>query len=330
VAVSNINNASAVSAGGGFACALLSGGTVQCWGNNDSQQLGNGANYGPQGQDPPNSSTPVTVSNLTTATAVSAGEVSACALLSGGTIQCWGGNGLGELGNGTTTNSSTPVAVSNITNATAVSAGYNFACALLSGGTVQCWGYNANGELGDGTTTGPQTCDGDPCSTAPTAVSNINSATAVSAGDAFACALLSGGAIQCWGYNSDGELGNGTTTINSTTPVAVSNINNATAVSAGYESACALLSGGTVQCWGDNSYGELGNGTTTSSSTPVTVSNINSAIAVSAGSDSAGGHALFACALLSSGTVQCWGDNTYGELGNGTTTSSSIPVTVTW
>jgi alpha-tubulin suppressor-like RCC1 family protein len=203
-----------------------------------------------------------------------------CALLQSGGVDCWGDNAFGQLGDGTTTGpdycagfacSSTPVAVSGLTNATAVSTGYSHSCALLQSGGVDCWGINSSGELGDGTTTGPD-CAGS-CSSTPVAVSGLTNATAVAVGNSHSCALLQGGGVDCWGDNQVGELGDGTSTGPencgldaagcSTTPVAVSGLTNATAISAASGNSCALLQGGGVYCWGDNQIGQLGDGTST-------------------------------------------------------------------
>jgi alpha-tubulin suppressor-like RCC1 family protein len=299
VQVSGINNATQVSAGGTHTCALLSGGTVECWGDNSYGQLGNGKDNGSYYDSP----TPVTVTGITEAGAIVSGERHTCALLSGGTVECWGWNSYGQLGNGTTTNSTTPVQVSGITNATQVSAGGGggyHTCALLSGGAVECWGRNLYGQLGNGTTSK---------SSIPVQVSGITNATQVSTGEGHTCAAVSGGTTRCWGNNLRGQLGNGTTS-NSSTPVQVSGITNATQVSLGGGHTCALLSGGTVECWGYNSYGSLGNGTTTNSSTPVQVSGITNATQVSAGYS-------YNCALLADSTIKCWGLNSDGQLGDG-------------
>jgi alpha-tubulin suppressor-like RCC1 family protein len=245
-------------------------------------------------------------------TAISAGNGFACALLSGGTVECWGTGTYGQLGDGTSTSSSTAVAVSGLSGVTAISAGTHFACALLSGGSVECWGQMIYGELADGSTT--YGCGAPPCSPTPVAIQGLSGVTAIAAGAQFACALRSDRTVQCWGDNTDGALGNGAA-VGSSTPVTVPGLSGVTAISAGkYEPfVCALLSGGTVRCWGRNYLGELGNGTMTSASTPVPVSGLSGVTAIAADE-------IFACALLRDGTARCWGANNNGALGSGTMT----------
>jgi alpha-tubulin suppressor-like RCC1 family protein len=310
VNVSNIDNATAIAAGL-HTCALLSGGTIKCWGSGSYGKLGNGSTN--------DNSTPVSVSNISNATSISAGSSHSCAVLDNGTVMCWGAGDSGQLGNGSTSHSNTPVAVSNIDNATAVTVSGGWSCALLDNGTVQCWGAGAM--LGYGSTSDNST---------PVSVSNITTATGISTGPgSYTCAVLSGGTVKCWGEDSGdyGVLGNGSTS-RQLTPVSVNNISNATAISVGQYSACALLSGGTVKCWGRGSYGQLGNGSTSDTLTPVSVSNISTATALS----NRGG-SQFHCALLSGGAIQCWGTDDEGKLGDGGTvpngnTTNSEPVYV--
>jgi len=145
----------------------------------------------------------------------------------------------------------------------------------------------------------------------------------ITAGGYHTCALSSTGAVQCWGENAHGELGSGTST-NASTPVTVSGLSSRVlSIAAGKSHSCALASAGAMQCWGDNQFGQLGDGRKdTFSRTPVMVSGLSSGVvAVAAG-------AYHTCARTSAGAVQCWGENTYGALGDGTTTNSSRPVAV--
>ena len=264
----------------------------------------------------------------TTAAAISAGSWHSCALTSGGGVQCWGYDVLGELGVGTSSGpeecqstpcSTTPVDVHGLTSGVAaISAGEHHTCALTSAGGVKCWGDNSAGELGVGTFGGPEECRGSACSTTPVDVSGLTSGvTAIAAGGYSSCVLTSAGGVKCWGANVIGQLGDGTTT-NSPTPVGVSGLTSGVkAISVGEGTACALTSAGGVKCWGSNP----GDGTT-GSTTPVDVSGLTSGVAaISAGGD-------HACALTSTGGVECWGFNFGGGLGDGTTTNSPTPVAV--
>src|SRR5450759_2324717 len=246
-----------------------------------------------------------------------------------GSAWAWGDNGFGQLGNGTTTNSSTPIAVSlpGGTTVTAIGGGGYHSLALTPSGQMLAWGSNFNGQLGNGTTAD---------SSIPVAVSlpSGTTVTAIAGGGQHSLALTSAGQVLAWGYNSDGELGNGTTGTSGcfciTTPVAVSlpSGTTVTAIAGGGSHSLALTSNGQVLAWGDNYYGELGNGTTTNSSTPVAVS-LPSGTSVTA----IAGGSLHSLALTSTGQVLAWGRNLEGELGNGTTTTTgcwciSYPVVV--
>jgi alpha-tubulin suppressor-like RCC1 family protein len=242
-----------------------------------------------------------------------------CALLSTGRVDCWGFNPSGQLGNGTTVSSDVPVAAKGITNATSITedsggtnGNDNTFCAVLSTHQVKCWGYGLDGELGNGTTN---------TFTVPVSVKKLTTAVAVTGTDYGFCALLSTGHVDCWGYGADGELGNGSFSTDSDVPVAVRKITNAKALTSGYYGFCAVLSTSHTDCWGYGLDGELGDHATSNSDVPVGVFGITTAKVVA--SDSLSGAY---CAVLSTGKVDCWGYNATGELGNGTTASSDVPV----
>ena len=329
VAVAGITGATAVSAGHHHTCALLGDGTVRCWGANQFGQLGDGT------ATTDTTPVPVAVGGITTAVAVTTGAYHACALLADGTVRCWGYNEFGQLGNGATASSSTPVTVAGLAAPTVVTAGAYHTCALLADGAIRCWGRNDYGQLGDGNT---------PDSPSPVGVSGLDPAAAVTAGGFHTCALLPDRSVRCWGQNIFGQLGDGSSitflvsaevlgltplyssTIppgsHSRTPVKVSGIGTATAVTAGGFHTCASLSDGSTKCWGENDYGQLGDGRNSNSSTPVGVTGLDPSAAVSAG-------AWHTCALLPDRSVGCWGRNFAGQLGNGTVSNSSTPVAVT-
>jgi alpha-tubulin suppressor-like RCC1 family protein len=314
VTVTGITNAISVTSDGeGSYCAVLASGSIACWGSNMSGQLGDGTMTG--------SSVPVAVTGITNASTVTSdGGGSYCAVLATGIVSCWGANDFGQLGDGSTASSSVPTAT-GITDAVTVSSDTDSSfCAVLTTGAVECWGANFAGELGDGTTMR---------STVPVAVTGITTAVSIADDGAESyCAVLSTGAVACWGLNSFGELGDATTT-NSDVPVAVLDITNAASITSdGDDSFCALLTSGSIDCWGANFSGELGNGSSSASSTPVAVSDITTATDVSGGIHPAGDTEHAYCAVVIAAEVDCWGSNKFGELGNATTIASPVPVTV--
>jgi alpha-tubulin suppressor-like RCC1 family protein len=248
------------------------------------------------------------------AVTVSAGYYHTCDVTTQGAVRCWGYNGYGELGDNSTTASLKPVGVyglgSKVKN---VSAGYLHSCALTTKGKVWCWGYNGYGQLGDNTTTN---------SSKPVAVANLGKVKAIDAGYLHTCAITTKGAVKCWGYNANGQLGDNSTT-SSPTPVTVYGLTKGVkAVSASYTGTCAISSKGAAQCWGDNTYGQLGDNSTTNSNKPVTVYGLTKGVKqISAGQYST-------CAVNGKGKALCWGFNSQGQLGDNSTTNSPKPVGV--
>ena len=302
----------AVGIGNAHMCAILQGG-LYCTGDNAYGQLGIGTT------DDQDQFVKVDLGAGRTAVSVSAGSFHTCAVLDDGSLKCWGYNGYGRLGLGSTTQQTTPQSVSLGTGRTAVSvsAGDSHTCAVLDDGSLKCWGRNNYGQLGIGSTTQQ---------TSPSTVflGTGRTPVSVSAGSFHTCAVLDDGSLKCWGYNGNGRLGLGSTT-QQTTPQSVSLGTGRTAVSvsAGNYHTCAVLDDGSLKCWGANGSGRLGLGSTTQQTTPQSVSlgTGRTAVSVSAGSS-------HTCAVLDDGSLKCWGYNFYGQLGLGSTTQQTTPQSV--
>jgi alpha-tubulin suppressor-like RCC1 family protein len=300
--------ASRVAAGADHTCASTPAGAVICWGANAAGRLGDGTTT--------TRLTPTPASGLAGGAAeIALGFNHTCALMTGGGVVCWGDNYYGQLGDGTTTDRLTPTSATGLGSGIAmIAAGHGHTCAVTTGGAVMCGGWNFAGQLGDGTTADRSTL---------TPVIGLGSGVAsVAPGGSHTCARTTGGGVMCWGGNDHGQLGDGTVTFR-TTPTAVSGLGSgAAAITAGESHTCALTVAGAVVCWGDNRWGVLGDGTTTDRPTPTAVAGLGSGmVAVTAG-------ARHTCALKWDTSVVCWGLNDRGQLGDGTTTDRLTPTVV--
>jgi len=326
-------------------CAIVAGGTVVCSGRNDASQLGS----------PPPAAFPVTVPTVANAVEITAGLKHTCAAIADGSVRCWGDNSYGQHGNGTTG----PAGIDFVTGlggtflGRGIAAGNQFSCGRKGTGVPACWGSGSQGQLGNSSSVS---------SPNPVAVTGISNAIAITTGNAHACLLEPTGAAKCWGNNAHGQLGNGTT-LPSNKPVAVQGgllfsaisagdfhtcgiaANDVycwgagpettgfiadsltpvkmafgslvtdtpkAAISAGGNFTCALLSDGTVSCWGGPPLGQQ---------VPKTVGGLYDVVAISAGVN-------HVCAVTAYGSVMCWGDNSRGQIGDNMIASASSPATV--
>jgi alpha-tubulin suppressor-like RCC1 family protein len=308
---------SQLSAGQYFMCTVGTGGAIFCWGANGSGRLGNPSTTA-------NSSVPEAVT-APRATTIAAGYRHSCAIRAG-LAYCWGDNTVGDLGRGTTGGTSNvPGAVSTSgvlsgKTLTQIEAGQDFTCALDTAGAAYCWGFNAYGQLGNNSTTNSNVPVQVTTTGTPLAGKTL---TEITVGNSYACALDTAGKAYCWGYNGEGQLGNGTTTTPQTTATAVSTSGvlsgkTLVQVSAGYDHSCAVDSAGVAYCWGYNGYGGLGNNNTTQQNSPVAVTTASTPLAGKTVASIAAGN-YFTCALDTAGLGYCWGRNNHGQLGNSTT-----------
>jgi alpha-tubulin suppressor-like RCC1 family protein len=344
-----------ISSGGSHTCGVGSDGVVRCWGSNSNGQLGDGS-----GIDS-NSAIRVALLGGAKATHVAAGYEHTCALVDDGSVQCWGANLNGAIGDGTKTDRPTPVRVTGLTTPIQqLAAGHDHTCALAKGGTVWCWGglpstlattptaiagFGSNiasiaaggfhdcavtkdgavmcwgddtyGQLGDAATT---------YQTAPKSIAALSAnVKALAAGKYHTCALMNDTSLQCWGFNANGQVGDGTsgTGTDRGTPTTV--LAPVGTVAAGYFHTCALESDHGLFCWGAGGAGQLGDGASTGSqATPERITSFGTTVRQLALG------ALHSCAIMGDGNAKCWGAGTNGQLGNGASSDSPVPVSVAW
>jgi alpha-tubulin suppressor-like RCC1 family protein/predicted small secreted protein len=312
--VENVN-AFTLAAGGSHTCVALTDGTMSCWGFNSTGQLGTGSNT------PTSTATPVR--NLVDALRVANGASHTCTVRRNGEVACWGNNTSGQLGIGNRSSTTVPAPVpkEDLGDVRGIACGGSHSCAFTNGGDVYCWGENFNGQLGLDTQNEVR----------PRKLPNVSGAIALATSNDSTCAILSTGGIVCWGKDDKGQLGKGLAGgAKNATPVPVAGVEGATSIVAGSEHFCALTAAGTVSCWGSNDVGQLGIGkadagadaaTGPAIAKPTPVTNATSITSIGAG----GTHT---CAVTGDDRILCWGSNSYGELGNESNTSSSVPVTV--
>jgi len=352
----NLTNIKQIMGGIYHTCALSNTGKVYCWGNDDDGQLGNGSDEtGNQVaptlvEDGVAASPDTDGTNLTNIKQITGGYYHTCALSNTGKVYCWGNDTDGQLGNG----SDEPTLVedgvaagsdsdgTNLTNIKQITGGIYHTCALSNTGKVYCWGWDDNGELGNGSDeTGSQvapTLVEDGVAASPdTDGTNLTNIKQITGGIYHTCALSNTGKVYCWGWDDNGQLGNGSDeTGDQVAPTLVedgvatspdgdgTNLTNIKQITGGSYHTCALSNTGKVYCWGWDFYGQLGNGSDETGD-QVAPTLVEDGVATSPDTDGTnltnikqitGGY-YHTCALSNTGKVYCWGWDFYGQLGNG-------------
>lgn len=330
--------AQAVTAGLAHTCALLDDGRVACWGENVDGQLGDGT-FEPSLQ-------PVVVPGLEDVSEIAAGERHTCALRTNGSVWCWGDSTFQQVAQ--STDAGTPIQVGGLTNVGGIAAGANHTCSHANGGAAKCWGAHLAAQLGNGTTTS---------SSLPVDVADLVVVSDLAGATDYSCAIADTATVFCWGLAGD--------VVDSFTPTAIGwipspgppltgsdlavadgiacvlrtdkpwcwgtggqtaateiDFPNVVELVGGGGHLCARLQNGNLACWGENDAGQVGDGTVGGSKTaPTAVSDVDDASALGLGT-------RHSCAVVGAGALVCWGDNDSGQLGDGTTTGSSVPVPV--
>jgi alpha-tubulin suppressor-like RCC1 family protein len=344
---SDATTAVGVTCGSLHTCALMKTGAAKCWGLGSQRQIGNGEAPQPPNYSQIDDTFVLSIDGATDATravSLGAGDTHTCAAMLDGTVKCWGSNFKSELTGGYTgARDPTAVYSGNVgageaapDTAVAVAIGFRVSLALLEDGTVKCWGYNTFGQCGtplppNNIVTHGMNQGGDIGVRNPSFVQDVAGGNlqgvkllVTGAGSRHACAALETGAAMCWGKNDKGQLGSPTVDLDmSHAAVAVPGVSHVSSMCVGNAHTCATMSGGGVKCWGQNTYGQLGNNSTLDSHVPVDVIGIKSAVDIACGWQTT-------CAHLVDGSMSCWGGNDQSQFSNGrgAAYASSTPVAI--
>ncbi|MES2176289.1 MAG: hypothetical protein V4550_00380 [Gemmatimonadota bacterium] len=306
----------AIDVGVGVSCALGRDGIAYCWGQSS----------GVTNAQPTAIISPVKFAQLAT------GGPTSCGLTAEGAAYCWGGNQYGQVGNNSVDVQANPVPVATTLKFTSISVGLIHACALTSSNDAYCWGHNGYGQLGIASTLA--------ISTVPVLVAGGIKFKMISAGGAYTCGVTTAGAGFCWGLNNSRQLGAALAQAQTPTPYPVSGNVVFASIQAGNANninmpTCGISTDAELYCWGYTKDGQTGGTGTIQCSavsgipsdpldcvlSPTKVAGVAKVVAVSP-------TASHTCAMLEDRRVACWGDNSRGQLGTGTTISSSVPVIV--
>ena len=306
--VNGLTSPTSVAAGGTQSCAVQSDGLLLCWGNQAVYSMPMSAPTKIQKISGDYVSGDLTEVRFVDIGGNSTGVDNGCAVTTAGALWCWGENSQGEVGDGTRIDRMRAVQIIS-SNVIAVSVGISHSCAVLQSGEVKCWGGNSSGQLGNNAmdTTIPQSA-------------GMLNAVGISVTSWHSCALISDGTVKCWGSNSYMQLGSGSWMVPSSIPTAVTGLSGAIGISAGARHTCAVLSNGTVKCWGSSQQKQVGR--IGQELAPGLVDGIANATAVTAGE-------AHTCALIGTNDVKCWGEGSNGILGDGVSTvPTEVPVSV--
>lgn len=309
-----------LAAGSSHACALLSDGTVRCWGRNDFGQLGTGTAA--------DSTTPVPVANVSDAEAIKISFSTTCARLKNGQAKCWGRNQSKAISSQPQDSIQSPLDL-GATDLEQVAVGDSHLCVMTrSDHSVQCRGSNSSGQIGNGTIGG---FTDPPVDVFSTAQGIAGTTQQLESGSSHNCALTTGGTVFCWGAGDRGQNGSPDNT-SRPNAVLVEGLKDVTALAVGESVSCAVTTGGVAVCWGSNAFNLLGRSADFQeySSQPAEVAGLSNVAKLVV--PNSAGFGVHACAVKDDNTLWCWGSNRSGELGvqcspgEGACDNSPLPV----